>query len=447
MDSDRTQILSRIRSAGVVGAGGAGFPTYKKLDASVEHIIANGAECEPLMYKDREVMIQEQERMLAGLSIMKQITGADRVTIAIKRKNSDLMKSLQPAAAKLGFATHVMEDVYPAGDEYILVYDITGRRIPPGGIPLQVGVVVDNVETIVNIARSAEGVPVTEKYITVTGAVREAVTVVVPVGTSFRDCIDLAGGLTVKNPVVFTGGLMMGGMETDLSLPVTKTTGGLIVLPPDHPLVERKGAPKPQYTRIGHSCCDQCSLCTELCPRYILGYPIEPHKVMRSLMMTGAERDRISLWAAYCCECNICTLFACPEKLDPKNICVDAKGRLREQRISRSTEELDQLFREVHSAREGRQIPIAMLYQRLGVKPYDRKAHFSRASLSPGSVTIPLRASIGTAATAAVKEGTVVRKGDCIGFVPDDKLGCPVHASIDGTVKAIDERGIHISSQ
>ncbi len=447
MDSDRTQILSRIRSAGVVGAGGAGFPTYKKLDASVEHIIANGAECEPLMYKDREVMIQEQERMLAGLSIMKQITGAARVTIAIKRKNSDLMKSLQPAAAKLGFATHVMEDVYPAGDEYILVYDVTGRRIPPGGIPLQIGVVVDNVETIVNVARAAEGVPVTEKYITVTGAVREAVTIVVPVGTSFRECIELAGGITVQNPVVFTGGLMMGGMETDLSLPVTKTVGGLIVLPPDHPLVERKGAPASQYNRIGHSTCDQCSLCTELCPRYILGYPIEPHKVMRSLMMTGAERDRISLWAAYCCECNVCTLFACPEKLDPKNICVDAKGRLREQKISRSKEELDQLFRDVHSAREGRQIPIAMLYQRLGVKPYDRKAHFSRASHSPRSVTIPLRPSIGTAATATVTEGAAVRKGDCIGFVPDDKLGCPVHASIDGTVKAIDERGIHISSQ
>lgn len=132
MDFDRNQMLSRIRSAGVVGAGGAGFPTYKKLDASVEHIIANGAECEPLMYKDREVMIQDQDRLLAGLSLMKQLTGASKVTIAIKRKNSDLTKALQPAAAKLGFVIHVMEDVYPAGDEFVLVHDITGRRIPPG---------------------------------------------------------------------------------------------------------------------------------------------------------------------------------------------------------------------------------------------------------------------------------------------------------------------------
>lgn len=446
MDSNRTQLLSRIRSAGVVGAGGAGFPTYKKLDATVDHVIANGAECEPLMYKDREVMVQEQERMLAGLSLMKEITGAAKVTIAIKRKNSDLLRTLQPAAAKHGFAVHVMEDVYPAGDEFILVYDITGRRIPPGGIPLQVGVVVDNVETIVNIAGAADGAPVTKKYLTVTGGVKEAVTIAVPVGTSYRECIDLAGGLTIDNPMIFTGGLMMGGMETDLSLPVTKTLGGLIVLPRDHPLVERKGAPRPQYTRIGHSACDQCSLCTELCPRYILGYPIEPHRVMRSLMMTGDDRDRLSLWAAHCCECNVCTLFACPEKLDPKQICVDAKGRLREQNMSRSKAEIDQLFREVHSARDGRQIPIAMLYQRLGIRQYDRHAEFMRDGHAPRTVTIPLRANIGTSATPGVQVGAQVRRGDRIGSVPDDKLGCPVHASIDGTVTAIDERGIHIAA-
>jgi Na+-translocating ferredoxin:NAD+ oxidoreductase RnfC subunit len=446
MEFNRTDMLSRIRSAGVVGAGGAGFPTYKKLDASVDHIIANGAECEPLMYKDREVMVQEQERMLAGLSLMKKITGASKVTIAIKRKNSDISGTLRPAAEKLGIALHVMEDVYPAGDEYILVYDITGRRIPPGGIPLQVGVVVDNVETIVNIARAAEGTPVTDKYITVTGAVKQAMTVVVPVGTSYGDCIAMAGGLTIQDSVIFTGGLMMGGMETDLSLPVSRTVGGLIVLPRDHPLVERKGAPAPQYTRIGHSCCDQCSLCTELCPRYILGYPIEPHRVMRSLMMTGADQDRLSLWATYCCECNICTLFACPEKLDPKNICVDAKARLREQRMSRSKEEIDLLFREVHSAREGRQIPIAMLYQRLGIRQYDRKAPFTSVTAPSRSVTVPLRATIGVSASPTIKVGVSVRRGERIGSVPEEKLGCPVHASIDGTVTAIDETGIHISS-
>ena len=125
--------------------------------------------------------------------------------------------------------------------------------------------------------------------------------------------------------MVLTGGLMMGGVAKSLSDPVTKNMGGLIVLPSDHYLVRRKTQSRETYTRIGHGQCDQCSLCTELCPRYILGYPIEPHRVMRTLLMTGEAKERGSLWAQYCCECNICSLIACPEQLDPKNICVDAK--------------------------------------------------------------------------------------------------------------------------
>jgi len=128
---DNSTILRKIRAAGVVGAGGAGFPTYKKLDARVEQIIANGAECEPMMYKDREVMLQEKELLLEGLSVMQQLTGARKVTIAVKRKNSDVATLLRPDAEKLGFELFIMEDVYPAGDEYVLVYEITGRQIRP----------------------------------------------------------------------------------------------------------------------------------------------------------------------------------------------------------------------------------------------------------------------------------------------------------------------------
>ncbi|MGD9489124.1 MAG: 4Fe-4S dicluster domain-containing protein, partial [Calditrichaceae bacterium] len=311
-ESEKKQILDKIRLAGVVGAGGAGFPTYKKLDASVEHIIANGAECEPLLYKDREVMLREQDALFNGLLHMQKLTGAEKVTIVVKKKNSDLVEMLRPQADKLGFQIFVYDDVYPAGDEYVLVYEITGRRIPPGGIPLQVGCLVDNVETIINIAHAIEGRTLTEKYITITGAVKNAITTKVPIGTSFKDCIEAAGGLTVDNPAVITGGVMMGKVEFDLSLPVSKTNGGLIVFPDDHYLIKRKTASKESYTRIGHGQCDQCSMCTELCPRYIMGYPIEPHKVMRNLLMTGEAKERMSLWAQYCCECNVCSYIACP---------------------------------------------------------------------------------------------------------------------------------------
>jgi len=445
MTTVATEGLKKIRSAGVVGAGGAGFPTYKKLDAQVEHVIANGAECEPLLQKDRESMLQEPDAFLRGLAIMQDLTSASEVTIAVKEKNRDVSDGMQAASEAAGFKTFVYPDVYPAGDEFVLVYEISGRQIPPGGIPLSVGCVVDNVETIINIAHAMDGRPVVDKYITVTGAVADPLTTVVPVGTSIADCIELAGGLTCDDPVVLTGGVMMGGVTSNLSDPVPKNMGGIIVLPSDHYLVRRKTASKETYTRIGHGQCDQCSLCTELCPRYILGYPIEPHRVMRTLMMTGEEKQRGSLWAQYCCECNICSLIACPEQLDPKSMCVDAKALLRENNDGRTEEELETLFRPPHPVRKGREIPIRTLYTRLGLNPYDRKADFAATNFEPASVTIPLDSHVGAPATPTVTEGAIVRRGQMIGKVADEQLGCPVHASVDGRVTAITNTRITIT--
>ncbi|MBD3223273.1 MAG: NADH dehydrogenase subunit [Caldithrix sp.] len=442
----KQQLLQQIKKAGVVGAGGAGFPTYKKLDASVDHIIVNGAECEPLLYKDRETMIQGVDGILRGLEIMQQLTDATQVTIAVKQKNEDVLENFRDVATQRGYNFYVYEDVYPAGDEYVLVYEITGRRMPPGGIPLQVDCVVDNTETIINIANAVDKGPTTEKYITITGAVQSPITTIVPVGTTFKDCIELAGGLTTNNPVVLTGGVMMGGVETDLSAPVSKTNGGLIVLPADHYLVRRKTEPRETYTRVGHGQCDQCSLCTELCPRYLLGYPIEPHKVMRTLQMTGESKERVSMWAEHCCECNICSLIACPESLDPKNIIVDAKKLLREANRSFTEQELQSLFRDVHPARKGREVPISTVYQRLGLVPYSRSTPFINSDFKPHEVIIPLDSHIGQPAQPSVKVGERVQKGDMIASVPDDQLGVPAHASIDGRIMMIEARGIHISN-
>ena len=129
--NDRSTILNQIRQAGVVGAGGAGFPTYKKLDAQVDCIIANGAECEPLLQKDRETMLQCGAEMLRGLELMQRLTGASRVVIAVKRKNQDVVDVLGADAKPLGFEFYIYEDVYPAGDEYVLVFEITGRQNLP----------------------------------------------------------------------------------------------------------------------------------------------------------------------------------------------------------------------------------------------------------------------------------------------------------------------------
>jgi Na+-translocating ferredoxin:NAD+ oxidoreductase RnfC subunit len=443
----REEALKKIFEAGVVGAGGAGFPTHKKLDARVEYILANGAECEPMMFKDREVMLRESASLVNGLELMQAVTGAEKIILGIKDKNSDLREVFKNKDAKGLIDYLIMKNVYPAGDEYVLVYEATGRRIPPGGIPLQVGAVVNNVESIVNIANAVfADKPVTEKYLTITGAVANPVTVKVPIGISFRECLDFAGGAAVDDFAVLTGGVMMGGVEFDLDKPVTKTLGGLIVLPKSHYLVRRKTAPKEAYTALGHSACDQCSMCTELCPRYLLGYPIQPHRVMRSLQLTGEDKDRVSLWAQYCCECNICSLFSCPEGLDPKSICADSKSNLREKDLKWDEEALAEYFLDTHPVRDGRQVPIPQLMLRLGLTEYDRKAPFLEREYIPAKVVLPLRQHIGVPALPVVNVGDKVSKGQAIARPPEGSMGVPVHASIDGRVTDINAEAVTVEN-
>jgi Na+-translocating ferredoxin:NAD+ oxidoreductase RnfC subunit len=167
---------------------------------------------------------------------------------------------------------------------------------------------------------------------------------------------------------------------------------------------------------------------------------------MRTLLMTGEAKQRGSLWAQYCCECNICSLIACPEQLDPKNICVDAKRLLRENKLGRTEVEREQLFRPPHPMRKGREIPIKRLYTQLGLAPYDRKAEFVRFDWQPKAVSIPLNSHVGAPAKPTVKKGDLVKRGDVIGTVDENQLGCPVHASVAGKVTAVGPQRIEIST-
>ncbi|HOT37631.1 MAG TPA: 4Fe-4S dicluster domain-containing protein, partial [Candidatus Latescibacteria bacterium] len=322
-------LVELVREAGVVGAGGGGFPTHVKLAGKADTVIANGAECEPLLHKDAAVMEREAARVVAGMLATMEAVGATRGIVGIKKKNSRAIEMITAASAGQPISVHLLGDYYPAGDEYDLVYETTGRLIPPAGIPLNVGAVVCNVETFANISRAAENLPVTEKTVTIGGAVRSPVTLTVPVGTPFREVIDAAGGLTTDDPVLCLGGLMMGTTSDNLDTPVLKTTTGAIVLPRTHHVVRRKLKPWNHQAKIGKSACDQCRFCTELCPRYLLGYPVEPHRVMRSLGFTATDRRLLDEWAALCCSCGLCTLYSCPEELFPKEACDTSKDELR----------------------------------------------------------------------------------------------------------------------
>ncbi|MDZ7637227.1 MAG: SLBB domain-containing protein [Bryobacterales bacterium] len=436
-------LSEQLRTCGVVGAGGAGFPAHVKAQSRVEFVIANGAECEPLIHKDVELMKRYPREILHGMALMAEATGATRQIFGLKKKNAAAMEALDAARNSHPWDFALLGDFYPSGDEYELVYHATGRLIPPAGIPLHVGCVVSNVETLYNAHLAAEGAPVTRKFLTVCGAVAEPKTFWAPIGTSFRELLAMAGGATLHDPAIFISGLMMGTLTFDLDDVVTKTTGGLIVLPRDHYLVTRRTRTQPEMNRIGKSACDQCSYCTELCPRYLLGYEVMPHKVMRGLGFTATGADLWNQWSELCCSCGICTLYACPEDLYPKEACDQAK----QDRKAAGLKFAQQAPVEVHPMKEYRGVPLSQLRKRLQIEEYEGPTPFTEEVPRPASVRIKLKQHAGAPAVASVVAGQQVTAGQCLGDVPEGSLGAPVHSSIDGRVERVSAEWVEIHAQ
>lgn len=415
----------------MVGAGGAGFPTSVKLKAEVGTFIVNGAECEPLLHKDKELLVHYREAFLRGFRAAVKLTGASRGVIGIKNKYGEVIQSLRRDLAE-GEEVFPLSDTYPAGDEFMLVYDVIGKVIPPGGLPLAVGAAVSNVETLVNVGLES---PVTHKFLTVAGAVKRPTTFRVPVGTPVREVLQAAGGATEEEFDVLSGGVMMGRRVECLDEPVTKTSGGFIVLPVDHPLAVRYRRTDPQVRRIGRSACDQCSFCTELCPRYLLGHPIEPHKAMRSLGFV-VDRDPLVAGTLYCCECNLCSMVSCPEDLDPKQVCALAKPGVREKGMKW---EGDPSTVRAHPLLSHRRVPTSRLKRKLGLKRFRDEGPLSDHRFSPSRLVLPFRQHVGAPAVPVVKVGQRVSSGSCVAKPAAGKLGAPIHVAMDGVVKEVSE--------
>ncbi len=425
-----------IAEAGVVGAGGAGFPTHVKLAGKADTVVINAAECEPLLHKDKEVLRHEADGVIAGLADAMQLVGAARGIVGIKGKYTDVIEVLKPKLAR-NMQITPLADAYPSGDEFILVYDTLGRVIPPGAIPLAVGAVVMNVETALNVARAAEQ-PVTEKYLSVAGAVAEPVTLRVPVGVTLAECVAAAGGATIADPNYVVGGVMMGYLEDNHQALVDKTTGGVIVLPGDHVVVRRRRQNWQEIVRIGRSACDQCSFCTELCPRWLLGHPIEPHRAMRSLQFNLVGEANV-IGTSFCCECNLCSLYSCPEDLDPKNVCTQNKRRLIAEKRRWENPPFNPRRPELHMA--NRKAPTSRLMQKLGLQGFRNVGPMVPELVEAERVGIKLKQHIGAACEAAVAVGQAVAKGQIVGRRPAANgrpaLGAPVHASIGGMVTGV----------
>jgi Na+-translocating ferredoxin:NAD+ oxidoreductase RnfC subunit len=238
--------------------------------------------------------------------------------------------------------------------------------------------------------------------------------------------------------VLFIGGLMMGETSADLDTPITKTTTGVVVLPRDHHIARRKLTPAKAQAGIGKSACDQCRYCTEYCPRYLLGYAVEPHQVMRSLAFTATGGDHWNQWAALCCACGLCTLFACPEELFPKEACDEAKAQLRRAGFKWS----GPVHVKPHPMHEGRRVPIKSLVRKLHLQAYDVPAPLERPELRPAKLVLPCKQGAGSPVRPRVRVGDRVREGQPLGAVPDGALGALIHAPLEGAVAAVTDQQI-----
>jgi len=432
------EVSAKVRSNGVVGAGGAGFPTHVKLAARAEIVIVNGAECEPLLRTDQQLAALYPSLLVEGLAQAMAATGAREGIIALKAKYQAAISALEPLLQP-GMRIEILRDIYPAGDEVITIWMVTGRRVPPGGIPIDIGVVVSNVQTLINVARALDGQPVTSRTLTVTGTVPAPLTVTVPIGTALSEVLALAGGQS-SGLAYIEGGPVMGSLVLDLSRPVTKTTGGLIALPEDHPLIRQKQAGMRSVIQTAKTVCEQCCYCTELCPRHIIGHQLSPHLIVRAVNYNNIGDPEILTTALTCSECGVCEVYACPVGISPRRINAALKAEMR----SRGVKYQGELNRADPMA-EYRLIPSSRLAQRLGLAQwYHQDAPLSLASIEPEQVVLNLKQHVGAPALPVVKAGDLVTRGALVGEIPDGALGARVHASIDGVVAGVTPEAITV---
>ena len=422
-----------LRENGIVGAGGAGFPTYGKLSDKADTILMNCAECEPLLKLHRQLLKVHAHEILKAFALLAETVQAKEAIIGIKEEYESTIEALEEHIGEFPMMRiHKLPGAYPMGDEVVLIYEATGRVVRPGGLPIESGVAVFNVETVYNIYQAVwEGKPVTEKYVSVVGEVASPITVRVPIGMRIREVVEMAGGITTKAPVYLLGGPMMGSFGKDYQ-PVTKTTNAIIVLPADHTLVYKKtNRFKTAVARAASSCC-QCQTCTDLCPRFALGYPIQPHLFMRAAANQDFQDLEPFLDTMFCSACGLCELFSCPQGLSPRTMINEYKNGLRKAGIKPPVVEAAP----VKSSREYRRAWEGRLLARLGLGVYDKPARLDNISREAKEVKILLSQHIGAPATAVVGVGDTVTAGDIVGKAAEG-LSVNIHASISGVVKEV----------
>ncbi len=439
-----------LQKSGVLGAGGAGFPSYAKLSEKTEIIILNCAECEPLIKVHRQLLEKYALEISKALQTVAETVGAKKIYYAIKpsyKKTVEAVESIiEKSENKIPMEISLLPEVYPAGDEIVTIYEVTGKVVKPGKLPIDLGIAVFNVETMYNVYRAVFlKKPVTHTYLTIAGEVLQPITLCLPVGMSVSKAVSLAGGISVEEPVFINGGPMMGRIVNGSDI-ISKTTTAILVLPKNHYVVRKKTSNIEIEMKRGMSVCCQCRMCTDMCPRHLLGYPIEPSHFMRAAT-TGITSDLSPFLNTFTCsQCGLCEMYACDQCLSPRKLIGAHKAKLSQNGIRPSAD--DFVTGKVDSMREHRMVPMQRLISRLGLSEYDIDAPLFEKKVSTyenEKFNIMLNQHIGVPAVPCVKEGEKVEEGQVVAEYVTDKLSISYHAPVTGVVVEISEKCITIN--
>ncbi len=420
-----------IADAGCVGAGGAGFPSAVKLAEGADSLVINAAECEPLLYSDYALMKRHLADVAAGAEVVMEATGIRQGYLGVKEHTAHRLGLADGEAISAHVVVKCLPNVYPMGDEIILIYQTLGRIVPPGQLPITVGVIVFNSETLYNICHAVrDGQPVTRKWVTVGGQVREPFVTVVPVGTPVRELMQKYGITVPEDHVMIDGGPAMGPIIDPDTAVITKTTKALLILPVTAPAIASKLATNRTVNTHATANCCQCRLCTDMCPRALIGYPLEPHKIVRNSTWMFEEYPEAFTEAAVCCGCGICELTACCQGISPRRVYdqvkqILAKNKLRYQHKGEIQADPD---------RDYRMLPSERFKQRIGVAKYDTGIPEIRMDrFVPSRIELPLRQHIGAPAKPVVAPGDTVTAGQRVAQA-DGLISANIHSSVDGRV-------------
>lgn len=428
------------KKGGVVGAGGAGFPSYAKMTDKADTVILNCVECEPLLKLHRQLLALHASEIVEMLNLVRESLNAAEAVIGIKSEYKETINALKGVMDKYDkVRIHELRAAYPMGDEVVLIYEVTGRVISPGGLPIDENVVVFNVETMYNLYRAAfEEKSVSDKLVSIVGEIDSPKTLRLPLGMKVKDAVMAAGKVTTDKPAYLMGGPMMGRIGSENTV-ITKTTNAIIILPEDHKLIRSADKDIRNEKRRASSACCQCRTCTDLCSRHALGHPIEPHRIMRAVANNDASDLSVFVNAMYCSGCGICEKYACPQGLSPKTIIQEFKAALRKGGVKMEKTAPGSVSR----GREERKVPVHRLSHRLGLGVYDREAPIDDECKGASMVKIPLSQHIGKPAEARVNAGDRVKKGQLIAEAAEG-LSVNIHSSIDGVVTAVTDSEITI---